>query len=344
MTGASKAAVPAAAPDAPCGLVARLARLPWSDALGNWIRGFYLGYGFEVGPGVLRILITVLVIAVQRLMGRQPGKASSIGRLLRHELNSVLRREAVPFAVFVGAFASSYPLLRALLADALGPRRRQWAPALAGAAAATAIVLDTSKGARDRRTVFALYMMVRAAESAATSLVAHGKVPYFAHMDTLLFQLSCLEIMYSWFYTPETLPREYVGWISRMANMDQRLIEFLRAYREGRIRYGVHNDMLDAYCRDNHLPTHMGDTLYGFLSCEIVHPHDPYSCLGNARTRWVTGFKQALLLYLPVHILPSLLFRPQSFTSNPASFILHNILSASRYGAMPVMSRRVLGT
>ena len=245
-------------------------------ALHNWIRGFYLGFGFEVGPGLLRILITALVIAVQRVLGRggtgatATGRQSSIARLLHHELDSVLRREAVPFAAFIGAFAASYPILREVAGGLLGPKRQEWVPTVAGAVAASAILLDNSKGARDRRVIFALYMMVRAGESVATSLVKHGKVPYFAHMDTVLFQLSCLEIMYSWFFTPETLPREYVSWISRLADMDHRLLNYLRAFRRGEVTYGRENTILVKYCVDHHLPAHMGNSLYGLIDCQVV--------------------------------------------------------------------------
>ena len=289
----------------------------------------------------MRILVTALVLAVQNLQNRGGRTPPPIAAMLHRELRSVLRRDAVPFAAFVGVFAASYPVLRNVAASALGPTRQHWAPAAAGAVAASAILLDTSPGARDRRTIFALYMMVRAGESVATSLVRHGRAPYVAHLDTILFQLSCLEIMYSWFFTPETMPREYVSWISRLANMDHRLLEFLRRCREGKCEYGKEDLFLVPYVRDHGLPDHAANTLYGFIDCQVVHPHEPHSCWGNASGRWVDGFKQSLLIYLPVHILPALLFRRADLVNSPVGFVLHNLLSASR--CAPIHTPRVWG-
>ena len=88
--------------------------------------------------------------------------------------------------------------------------------------------------------------------------------------DTALFTISCAEIMYSWFYTPETLPPTYVKWISKMADMDHRLLDFLKLKRLGYIEYGKHSDMLSTYCLDNGFNPSVGDTINGFLDCQLV--------------------------------------------------------------------------
>jgi len=141
---------------------------------------------------------------------------------------------------------------------------------LAGCISGLAIFLDVEPHGRERRVTLALYFFVRAAEVAFTSAVERGWCPYFPHTDTLLFVCSCTEIMYSWFYTPETLPRAYVGWISKMANMDSRLLEFLREKRLGNIQYGSHSDVLAQYAIDHGFDPSAADPENGFINCVMV--------------------------------------------------------------------------
>lgn len=45
------------------------------------------------------------------------------------------------------------------------------------------------------------------------------------------------------------------------------------------------------------------------LPCEIFHPLEPSSCTMHAAKRFVLGLKASLAVYVPVHIIPLLLFR-----------------------------------
>ena len=139
--------------------------------------------------------------------------------------------------------------------------------------------------------------------------VRKGKIPAVENMDTILFQLSCTEIMYSWFYTPETLPSAYVGWITRMAQMDTILLDLLRQFRVGTMSYGVHSNFLDEYARKYGYDPSDANPLHGFIDCCLVHPLDPTSCSGNSFRRWRNGFVASLLIYLPVHLLPAIFWR-----------------------------------
>lgn len=99
--------------------------------------------------------------------------------------------------------------------------------------------------------------------------------------------------------------------------MDTTLLVALRDFKEGRLRYGMHTDLLRDFCHRHHcLPQH-GNTLQGFISCSVIHPHDGTSCRHNALRRAARGFYAALFLYGPVHLLsflltrgPALLWRP----------------------------------
>lgn len=44
-----------------------------------------------------------------------------------------------------------------------------------------------------------------------------NKLPTIPHIDSMIFILSCFEIMHAWFYHPTTIPVMYCQWITRMA-------------------------------------------------------------------------------------------------------------------------------
>ncbi|KAJ2960487.1 hypothetical protein NQZ79_g4092 [Umbelopsis isabellina] len=151
--------------------------------------------------------------------------------------------------------------------------------------------------------------------------------------DVIVFVLACTEIMFSWFFAPTRLPRSYDNWISRMAAMDQRLLEALRMIRTGDFVYGNYTEkssLLIKYCEDIGLPISYGDPRTGRIHCEIVHDGFPGGCEGNALRRFARGFSQAFMIYLPVHLLPPLLFRRKKTLENPIDSAIHILKAAMR--------------
>jgi len=56
----------------------------------------------------------------------------------------------------------------------------------------------------------------------------------------------------------------------------------------------------------------------GGLPCEIVHcGMGGSSCLANAGLRWLKGFKVCMGIYVPVHLLPRLIFGFKAFVDKP---------------------------
>ncbi|KAH9004027.1 hypothetical protein EDB86DRAFT_2122887 [Lactarius hatsudake] len=166
-------------------------------------------------------------------------------------------------------------------------------------------------------------------------------------LDALAFWASSAGIMWCFFYEPERLPRSYVKWIGSLANIDNRIVTALRAIRSKRWSY-VHGTSPDPnplalLSRDLGYPAQWGDPKIlpayggyaanaiwkplgvhgrgsvGGLPCEIVHGSvTGGSCTGNVTIRGVHAFLEALALYLPVHVLPILVRRPQKLLSFPA--------------------------
>jgi len=154
--------------------------------------------------------------------------------------------------------------------------------------------------------------------------------------DVLVFVLTCTEIMFSWFYAPTRLPKSYNNWISRMAAMDHRLLEALRMIRTGEFVYGKDtgvSSFLMEYCTDVGLPQSYGDPKTGRIHCDLVHDGLPGGCEGNALRRFSKGFAQAFLIYLPVHLLPPLMFKRKKILNNPLDSSIHIVKAAMRSSA-----------
>lgn len=339
----------------------------WIKAIHSWNKGFFLGYSIETLPSLLVFLIKLLAVRINSLRGKPPTAATL------PSLASVLFPvKSVPLAVFFGTFSASYGILRVVLSRlifkitggdphslvqapspmsssnslvSLEQQQQQQSPPkgrerihplatfLAGTVAGAAILLDAERHGKERRVTLALYLLVRAGEVAAESGVKRGLLPSFYHADTLLFTLSCAEIMYSWFFTPETLPPAYDRWITRLADMDPRIMKYLRQRRAGTVNLGEHSDTLLSYALDNHLDPALADPRNGFLDCVVNHPDCGSHCSMNSYKRLRNGFLSSLLIYLPVHFLPLIFWRFGALKNKPAEMILKTALASARSAA-----------
>ncbi|GJN91600.1 hypothetical protein Rhopal_004623-T1 [Rhodotorula paludigena] len=182
-----------------------------------------------------------------------------------------------------------------------------------------------------------LFVLVRAADTLARAVYersppASGQsAPLLRFLadqgDTIVFALSSARIMHAWFYAPHLLPPSYSGWILRLARMDPRLLQLLRFARTNRYVYGQKPDAEVAQILVN--PQNISR-----LDCSFVHGKlGAGSCEANAVKRWARAFLDALMIYLPVHAIPPLLFSFRRILSQPRSSLLRILLAASRSSA-----------
>ncbi|GAA5914806.1 hypothetical protein JCM8208_005709 [Rhodotorula glutinis] len=160
------------------------------------------------------------------------------------------------------------------------------------------------------------------------------------HCETLVFWAASSKIMHAWFYSPELLPPSYSKWILQLARMDPRLLQLLRYARAGRFVYGKKPDaeVLDMCTA---IAKHAGKDaslvnpgLIERLDCSFVHGRlGAGSCEQNALKRWARAFLDCLLIYLPVHAIPPLLFNFRRLLRSPTSSLLRILVAASRSSA-----------
>ncbi|KAI3323744.1 integral membrane protein [Xylariaceae sp. AK1471] len=125
--------------------------------------------------------------------------------------------------------------------------------------------------------------------------------------DPSIFATSCAFIMWAWFYSPCALPRSYTKWIGSAAAVDIRLIEALRRFRKGELRYGQETGqapLLQSMCSDYQWPSEWGDPAIAIpFPCEIVHMGCGPSCEYHALSRFYRSFKWSMVTYLPLNLL-----------------------------------------
>ncbi|KAI6133060.1 hypothetical protein EDD16DRAFT_1734205 [Pisolithus croceorrhizus] len=170
--------------------------------------------------------------------------------------------------------------------------------------------------------------------------------------------------MWCFFYEPQRLPRSYAKWINRLARIDWRLLELLRAVRQGNWSYIHGSDqhkVASSLATDLGYPTSWGNPKHlpargrqtankawmalgvsgrdgvGGLPCQLVHGRAAAwfglddGCVANAVFRAVYALIEAFTIYLPVYFGPLLLTRPGSIL-HPDCF-LPRVVSAIRSAA-----------
>jgi hypothetical protein len=127
------------------------------------------------------------------------------------------------------------------------------------------------------------------------------------YSSPFLFITSCATIMHAFFYAPLRLPHTYRSWISRMANVDERLVHALRQIRFGNFIYGKETGiapLLGGMCQDYGLPEEWGNPAKTIpIPCELVHHGCGPNCEYHALWRLARGIVIAMGVYAPLQAL-----------------------------------------
>ena len=302
----------------------------------GWTRGFFLAYGIKTVLGFLSVFSSFVFLKSSRRRGR-----SVWLRLMRVGIDEDSVRLGLCLGFGSGLFRVAYPILRNT-SNFFG----RYAAFFSGCIGGLSMLADPGAGG-DRRNQLALNVAVRALESRCRRSYRRGSLrgirwrgssslwtrlptafvsTYFAEA---LFQLSCFEIMLSWFYHRERLPAFYVRWITKMSEMPPSVLRVLKDYYFGNAVYGVRYDGLKTYCESHGLdPTRAN--LLEWLPKNVVHPHDPDSCTSNAFRRFRNAFLRACSMYTPVHALPVLIWKRDRVLRDPTTEIGRVVVSIGR--------------
>ena len=169
--------------------------------------------------------------------------------------------------------------------------------------------------------------------------------------DAAVFAIGAGAVMWAWFYLPDRLPRSYNTWIAQAAQVDRRLIDVLRRARRGDFVYGKNTgqaSILQSMCKDYAWPRIWGDPEKTIpIPCEMVHCGSGPSCHWHAVIRFISAFRFALAMYLPLQLVvrirtPSLKALKHSIRDSVrSSAFLGSFVSLFYYSVC--LSRTVIG-
>lgn len=208
-------------------------------------------------------------------------------------------------------------------------RQASWIAAVAASTSAIFLFIDQSQ-----RMDLALFVAIRALDSH----VRYHSVLFkqiLGLSDTLasiipsaIFQLSCWEIMYSWMYRPESLPRSYNKWISRLSEMNLGLLDLLRGLANGTLVYGRDNgqaEYLKDYAEELGLHRSMGSLARGPLDCQLVHDGIK-GCIPFNLHSFASGFRNCIKIYGSVHFVSLILMRVNKIKKESKAEIFERVV------------------
>lgn len=199
-----------------------------------------------------------------------------------------------------------------------------------------------------QRLDFGLFAIVRAVDSICSHHFDAFNNWFEAHvpkgaliidnMDTLAFVGSVTEILYSWFYVPNALPSSYSNWIARMSGTEACIYELPRFYRENKNAAELADapiiKKLQDLCVRRQVDPALALPSNGYIPCEVMH-EGIQGCVNFWASKWMQSFSMSVKIYLPIHLLPILIFHPKLLmrTSQWPNTIARLLLSTCRSAA-----------
>ncbi|KAI9189295.1 hypothetical protein H9P43_000726 [Blastocladiella emersonii ATCC 22665] len=302
-----------------------LAVLSWRRIAKRAIRSFVLAFGVKSG-------ITLLL----KLLKLRKGKESLLSILKATKIhNRDGQRIGALFGLFTLLFHSTVRGLDSVpaLAD-LAPR---WRAFIAGAVAGLSILVESP----DNRLMFTQQFSMRALQAGYNGL-KHRDLFHFPLGDSLLFVLSCAQIMFAYTQYPTTLPRDFYAFMIKMARIPQNVLAANRVVtREGAAgAIDVAGLTKWAAARKTTAPENLAlisssPANLNMLPCHFLHPEST-SC-----TRYCGVLSKHIVtnifpVYFTLHAVPTLLLRSKQVLRDPASFIRRVVFNTSRSTAFLV--------
>ncbi|XP_034898592.1 uncharacterized protein [Populus alba] len=283
-----------------------------AHAIGNLCQTFLLTYGVRVGIGIL-------LRAFKLAKGKSYSSLLDLKRLVS-EKDLIVREESCRIGLLFGGFTGSYHALRCFLRKF---RRKEtpfnaglWSRILAGSVAGLSVLaLDDS----NRRRTLALYLLARVAQCAYNSAKSKNKFHFWGsrwrHGDSLLFSISCAQVMYAFIMHPESLPKAYQDFIQKTGPVAAPVYKSIREC----CRCGpVHLASLSAFLSRRGKPDSVKlEEFPSIIPCSVIHP-DTNSCLTQNANAASATFRKTFPLYFSLTFVPYVVLHLQKFMDAPA--------------------------
>jgi hypothetical protein len=288
-----------------------LAKIHYEDLFGCFTRNF--GKGFALGFfGRVGINAFFEVVGIMRRRGL-PTDGVPISKALLDG-----SRE---HGLFLGLLLSVFNSFMYTTRNAPMPYAR-YRGAMAGALSGLASMWALP-GAMRRSAL--LFLSVRAFELACRVAAKQGRVPTLHHGDTYLMSLASAMMIYEWMFFPGALDKAYVHFLQRQVQFDSTVVKAVAAMQRGlpldvdainktRATFRPPPPPIsDALIYDK-LPT--GAAKGAFLF------HPTTSFVSFAVTYFLRGLRVALPVYVPVYLVPLVVFSHRRLMAKPVDTLM----------------------
>ncbi|KAI1315480.1 hypothetical protein EDD11_000712 [Mortierella claussenii] len=246
----------------------------------------------------------------------------SLGRVLK---DSFVGNDAVRFGSFFGMFSFLWKLVNNGLKLYRGVDDRING-AIAGAIAGLAILIES----HERRVTFAQQMFIRSMQGVYNAGKYRGQFS-FRHGDALMFAIGSAQIMYAYTMYPDTIPKEFLGFMVKTARVPAEALALNRATVRG---FPVDVKQIRELV-DRHRPTELALRAVSSMSetvnpipCEVLHPWID-SCRQNNLERFVQVTKEIFPVYATLNFVPLVLLRMKRLLKNKYLYWLFGLVCAS---------------
>jgi hypothetical protein len=227
-----------------------------------FLKGFISSYGLKASMNLIFQLISKKPLNLKQIL---------------------LDEESLRIGFSIGSFSSIYTFLKTILKN-----KTKWNEIISGFISGLSILFIQS----ENRRILTLYMMTR---------TIHSYIQRFDFFEnygnSVLFILSSAQVLYSWAIWPQTLPKNYLSFITKMSPIDQSVLDNVVNYHHS---LPLNINSVEKFCSKYHHNMNHESFPWG---CLYLHPHTD-SCSLNVFHVFMSSFKKILPLYSFLSLAP----------------------------------------
>ena len=262
------------------------------------MKGFAVGYIGKVLFGVVSSLL------------RSRGHLSL---LWQYTKPLFFRADVTGYGLFLGGFLAVFESLMRLLKaykERFGPRRLR-VMLSAGVAGLCFLFIPV-----EYRVSLAMFFFVRALEIGGSYAVEHGLSPSIHHADTLLMASASAAVIWCWLFHRSALESSYAHFLDMQGAKPRWMQQAYAECHYGNAALFSSHPIVDvAQAQRVKVGLPLLDPMSTQLRCDVLHPGQSH--VGHMLTFLREGMVRALPVYLPVYVLPLLVFRMRDVMRTP---------------------------
>lgn len=245
--------------------------------------------GFLRTFAVSYILKTSLSLSQYILFGKTL-KLKSIYKNMTKNMSKI-HNDSISFAQFLGLMSLTYKIILSILRRYFKKDDIKF-KSIAGFIAGFWIILDN----KQRQKSFATNCIIRSISDAIRLSIFYNKIMIIPGFNMIIFSLSQLILLNASFWKSGLVDKNLRKFMLKLGNFNENKIKILSD--------GVKTGKFVKCCPSLH--------------------KDKYCAIYNIKN-FTLSFKNALMIYLPVHFLPILLFQSKKLYSNPTKYFKQSL-------------------